>query len=111
MGALALAAVGIGLGAAGTSMQASSAKSKRAELKQAFTSWLPDLSGDQAQYFDDLTKYQPRAAELSRQIGEDDLAAVMALREKAMPGITSATQKAFGAAAPMAAGEIPSWLQ
>lgn len=111
MGALALGAVaavaGIGLGAAGTSMAASSADKKRSELRKTLGMWLPDIDRYTDDYFDQLTNFSDEASALADTVGMSDLDRAMKMREKAMPGFTSATTDALTAIAPLLKGELP----
>ena len=107
MGAIAATVVGAGLLAGGTAMSASAAKSKRNRLSSAEDKWLPDIPAYQKEYFQDLEKYQPRAAALANQISEDDLSRIMRLREKTLPGINESSRSAMNSILPLLRGELP----
>jgi hypothetical protein len=107
MGAIALAAVGLGLGIGGTAMGASSAKKKRAELTQALGSWLPDTGKYQTDWFADMQKFMRPSTELARQTTEATTDISMGARERQLPGFGQASADALASISPLLRGELP----
>ena len=101
------AAIGIGMGIAGTAMSAGEAGKKRRAVEAMYNQWLPNIGGDIAAYYSDLQQYLPASTKLARGVAEADQATMMSLREKALPGFTKAQQESLPGIAALARGELP----
>jgi len=99
--------VGVGMGAAGTALEAGAAGDKRKRLAAAKDQWLPDIEGDISSYYKDMEKYLPSAGRLSSGAAKMDQETLLALRERALPGVGKAQQDQLASILPLLKGELP----
>lgn len=92
----------------GNAMLAESAMKHRKEFDELMDRLgRPDVGKLQKQYFSDLETYSPEAIKLTRSMREAELEGSLAMREKALPGVTRATNDAMASISPLLRGELP----
>lgn len=67
----------------------------------------PDPTQEAANWFGDLNQFYGKANQLSQRAREDELTQNLALRERALPGISSATSTMMGNIQSLMRGELP----
>jgi hypothetical protein len=107
MGAIALGIVGAGLIAGGGMMSSSGAKKRGNQLQSYMDKYLPNMSVNQRDYFNDLVNYSPQANKLARDQAGDARDLAWDMREQDLPGYRQMVNDSLGQISPLLRGELP----
>jgi hypothetical protein len=105
-------AIALGLGAAamaGGGIMSSQGAGKRAkELRAYMDKYMPTMSANQRDYFNDLYSYSDDASKISSTLNQSKMTDALRLREQALPGMQAATGDAMRSISPLLRGELPA---